>query len=188
MGKIDTIYCHFSYKRPKGQKFALFAAAFYKDKEGTELIVSYTRAFEMWQDQQYITAIQSYEHALYCIWRNQDEIMKYGVKNINLVTDNSALSKWIVNIYKNPNYTYWMKKAQKMYAFGQAKEIKINVGLEEPRKYEKSHKFCRPDKVLNKIPTIKPNKNRLNVSSGKSILDIIDEDTPKVSDIEELEI
>lgn len=190
MGNIDTIYCHFSYKRPKGQHFALFAVAFYKDKEGNDLIVSYTRAFELWQDQQYITAIQSYEHALYCIWRHQDEIMQYGVENIYLVTDNSALSKWIANPRKNPTYTPWMNKANYNYGIGKKKELKLNVGLLEPRKYEKSYKFCRMDKVLNKIPKLDTETkytNKLEYTGGKTIQSIIDDNTPKIDCIGEME-
>ena len=32
-----TIYCHFSFRRPRGKPYGLFAVAFYKDYEGKQV-------------------------------------------------------------------------------------------------------------------------------------------------------
>jgi len=191
MGKIDTIYCHFSYRRPKGQNFAVFTSAFYKDEEGTEYICHFTRAFNMWENQQYVCGVQSYEHALYCIWVNQKELIERGISVVNLVTDNSALAKWIADPKSNKNYTYWINRAQSNYALGKNKEININVGLCKPTRSEKSYKFNTIDQIINKIPEVKFNVggnqvNKLGVNGNvKSIKSIVKEyTTTPVTNIE----
>lgn len=169
------IYCHFSFRRPKGENFALFAVAFYTDEEGTNLLCHMTRAYPMWADHQYICAIQAYEHALYCIWENQAEIIRYGVKTVYLVTDNSALSKWIADPNKNKTYAPYMQRALKNYRYNQPKAIELNIGLCETHNLEKSHKYCKIHFVQNKLP-LQPNPktvNKLQVDTTKSVQDYI---------------
>lgn len=184
---IDTLYCHFSFRRPRGEDYVLCATAFYKDEPGKQLVCSFTRAFPMWENQQYICAIQAFEHALYCIWENQANIMKYGVKNIFLVTDNSALAKWIEDPKRNKKYAPYMLRAWHNYRRGQQKEIYINIGLCEVRKLEKSHKFCKVELIRNKLPE-KPKDTtnqvyKLDVQQkGKTIQEIIEKDTLVIPD------
>lgn len=182
MGK-KFIYCHFSFRRPKEKDYGLFATALYSDFEGKKLIAQKTRAFKLWKDHQHVTAIQAYEHAMYCLWEWQSKLKKHGITNILLVTDNSTLAGWILDPGKNKNYKNTMLKAIEAYKVGGPREIYLPVGLCEPRKAEKSHKFCREDIVVNKIPTDgykKETEHRLDIdnSSMKTALDIIMEDTP----------
>lgn len=179
MGK--KVYCHFSFRRPKGKPFGIFAAALFADPEGKVLIAAKTRAYLLWYNQQYVTAIQAYEHALYCIWEWQHKLKQHGVTDVLLVTDNSALAGWIANPNKNKKYAGWMHKANSQYKVGGPKEIILNVGLCEPRVYEKSYKYCTLDKVCNKIPEGKSGVKgyKLDVREYKSVLDIINEDKPE---------
>lgn len=183
MGKTKVVYCHFSFRRPKDKHYGLFAVALYADKEGKILVAAKTRAYELWKDHQHITAIQAYEHALYCIWEWQAELHKRNVTNVLLVTDNSILAGWIENPRKNKAYTGYMNRANDKYKVGGKKEIYLTVGLCEPLDYEKSRKFCTEDKVVNKIPTkIKDNKaktNKIEIGNYKSIQDVLNEDIPE---------
>lgn len=150
-----TVYCHFSFKRPKNKKYGLFAVAFYLDFEGKVLTAQATRKFPLWEDHQFITAIQAYEHALYSIYTWQGIMRSKGITNVMLVTDNSTLAGWIENPKKNKAYTEYMNRANEQYRAGAAKEITMSVGLCEVRDYEKSYKFCKEEKVINDVKTIK---------------------------------
>lgn len=162
-----TIYCHFSFKRPKGKDYGLFATAFYWDFEGKKLITSFTRKFPLWKDHQFITAIQAYEHALFCIHNCQGAMRKNGINNVMLVTDNSTLAGWIENPKKNKQYTEYMNRAVEMYRAGAPKEINLSIGLCEVRDYEKSYKFCKEDKVINNTePVI------TKTTEGKHVIDL----------------
>ena len=177
-----VVYCHFSFRRPKDKPYGIFAAAIYADSEGTQLVAERTVALSLWQNHQHITAIQAYNNALESIWHWQAKLKKYNVGTVMLVTDNSTLAGWILNPDKNKKYTEWMKKAITPYRAGAKKEISIGVGLCEPRKSEKSHKFCREELICNKRPTeIKSNysQSRLDLGTGfKTALDILEEDKP----------
>ncbi len=182
------VYCHFSFRRPRGKPYGLFATALYADKEGKILVAAKTRAFLLWQDHQHITAIQSYEHALYCIWEWQAKLKQHGVTNILLVTDNSTLAGWILDPNKNKAYAGWMHKANSQFKAGAPKELWIVPGLCEPRNSEKSHKFCTEDKVVNKIPNVKsrnPSGYKLKIDNYSSALDIANEDKPEGADLAE---
>lgn len=187
-----VVYCHFSFRRPKGESYGIFAAALYYDFEGKTLIAQKTRAFELWENHQHVTAIQAYEHALYCLWEWQYKLKEYNVTNVLLVTDNSILAGWIVNPEKNKEYTAHMRKATLPYGAGSGREILIPIGLCEPRDAEKSHKFCRLDLVKNKIPDGNKKKTtayRLDIDTRgfKSALDIAKEDQPSgLEDLTEL--
>ena len=105
MAQQKFVYCHFSFRRPRGKKYGLFAVALYADSIGKRLVAAKTRAFLLWQNHQHITAIQAYEHAMYCLWEWQHKLQQHGVTNILLVTDNSTLAGWIMNPNKNKYYT-----------------------------------------------------------------------------------
>ena len=149
-----TVYCHFSFKRPKGKDYGLFAVAFYWDFDGKKLAAQATRKYPLWKDHQFVTAIQAYEHALYSIYTWQGVMRSKGITNVMLVTDNSTLAGWIENPKKNKAYTNYMNKAVEKYRAGAPKEILISIGLCEVRDYEKSYKFCKEDKVVNDNPPV----------------------------------
>lgn len=149
-----TVYCHFSFKRPKGKDYGLFAVAFYLDEEGKVLTAQATRKFPLWKNHQFITAIQAYEHALYSIYKWQGIMRSKGISTVMLVTDNSTLAGWIENPKKNKAYTEYMNKAVEPYRAGAPKEINLSVGLCEVREYEKSYKYCKEDKVINDKPPV----------------------------------
>lgn len=176
-----TIFCHFSFKRPKNQIYGLFAVAFYSDFEGKKLITNKTRKFDLWQDHQFITAIQAYEHALMTIYELQGYMRQAGINQVMLVTDNSTLAGWIDNPKKNKNYAEFMERAVKPYRAGSYKEIIIGVGLCAPRKAEKSYKYCKEELVSNTyIPEAKKREEavgyKLDIGEYKSALDLLAED------------
>lgn len=185
-----TVYCHFSFRRPKGTGTGLFAVAFYNDYEGKKLLEQITRKYDLWEDSQFVTAVQSYEHALRTIYEWQGAMKANGINQVMLVTDNSTLAGWIENPKKNKVYEKYMRRAVEPYRVGGPREIVIGVGLCEVRKYEKSYKFCREDKVQNhysqKVSNAKRNCIRLNINGEngklgyKSALDIIKEDPNNV--------
>lgn len=160
-----TVYCHFSFKRPKGKDYGLFAVAFYLDPEGKILTAQATRKLPLWKDHQFVTAIQAYEHALYSIHNWQGIMRSKGINNVLLVTDNSTLAGWIENPKKNKAYVEYMNRAVAPYKAGGEKEIILRIGLCEVRDYEKSYKFCKEEKVINDNPTVK-SKN------GKRVIDL----------------
>ena len=162
-----TVYCHFSFRRPKNKGYGIFAVAFYYDFEGKQLAAQATRKFPLWADHQFITAIQSYEHALSCIYEWQGIMRSKGITNVMLVTDNSTLAGWIENPKKNKKYSSYMNKAVEKYRAGAPKEIVLSIGLCEVRDYEKSYKYCKEDKVINNIAPINKNNN-----SGKNVIDL----------------
>lgn len=162
-----TVYCHFSFKRPKGENYGLFAVAFYYDYEGKRLAAQATRKLPLWKDHQFVTAIQSYEHALYSIYTWQGIMKQRGITNVMLVTDNSTLAGWIENSKKNKAYTEYMNKAVEKYRAGAPKEIQLSIGLCEVREYEKSYKFCREDKVIqDSTPVVE------KTPTGKRVIDL----------------
>lgn len=188
MARQKVVYCHFSFRRPQGKNYSLFATALYADKAGKILVAAKTRAYPMWRNHQHITAIQAYEHALYCIWEWQSKLIEHGVTHVFLVTDNSTLAGWIENPKKNKKYTPYMNRANEQYKVGGKKEIYLSIGLCEVVDYEKSRKFCVEEKVVNKIPEDNGNngkskgknyKHKLKIDEYKSIDDIINEDKPE---------
>ena len=189
-----TIYCHFSFKRPKGENYGLFSVAFYRDFEGKKLITHTTRKYDLWENQQFITAIQSYEHALLTIYENQGLMKKAGISQVMLVTDNSTLAGWIANPKKNKQYSAYMERAVKPYRVGSYKEIVLGIGLCEPRKAEKSYKYCKEELVDN---IYKPTKNsienkpsgyKIDIGEYKSVIDILNEDKsiPQINGIKQI--
>lgn len=161
------VYCHFSFKRPKGKNYGLFAVAFYLDFEGKVLTAQATRRFPLWKDHQFVTAIQAYEHALYSIYVWQGIMRSKGISHVWLLTDNSTLAGWIENPKKNKAYTEYMNRAVEQYRVGAPKEITLSIGLCEVRDYEKSYKFCREDKVINDGQTVIKEAN-----TGRKVIDL----------------
>lgn len=183
--KHRQIYCHFSFKRPKGKEYGLFAVAFYRDFEGKDLITYKVRRMPLWDNQQFVTAIQSYENALRTISEMQGYMMNGDIYSVMLVTDNSTLAGWIENPSKNKAYFRHMMRANKHYKIGGAREIVINVGLCEPRHSEKSYKYCKEELAIDEMPhSTKVNKIKVDTNSLKysSVLDIIkaDESIPMI--------
>lgn len=167
----STVYCHFSFKRPKGQNYGLFAVAFYYDFEGKRLAAQATRKFPLWKNHQFVTAIQSYEHALYSIYTWQGIMKSRGITDVMLVTDNSTLAGWIENPRKNKAYTDYMNKAVEKYRAGAPCEITLGIGLCDVRDYEKSYKFCKEEKVINNDSSkaIQSNANGANAINLESL-------------------
>jgi len=161
------VYCHFSFKRPKGKNYGLFAVAFYLDFEGKVLTAQATRRFPLWKDHQFVTAIQAYEHALYSIYVWQGIMRSKGINHVWLLTDNSTLAGWIENPKKNKAYTEYMNRAVEQYRVGAPKEITLSIGLCEVRDYEKSYKFCREDKVINDCQTVIK-----ETGTGRKVIDL----------------
>lgn len=190
------VYCHFSFRRPRGKDYGLFAVALYADEEGKKLVAQKTRALKLWKDHQHITAIQAYENAMYTLWEWQYQLKSQNVTNILLVTDNSTLAGWILDHKKNKAYTDIMIKATQPYRVGASREIGIAIGLCEPRDAEKSHKFCREELVVNKSMLDDNNSNVRNIHNNfgiekgesiKTALDIVMENEPEgMYDIKEV--
>lgn len=161
------VYCHFSFKRPKGKDYGLFAVAFYLDFEGKQLTAHVTRRLPLWKDHQFVTAIQAYEHALYTIYNWQGIMKSKGINHVLLVTDNSTLAGWIENPKKNKAYTEFMNRAVEPYRAGAPKEITLSIGLCEVRDYEKSYKFCKEENVVNDAKSIIKDSE-----TGKKVIDL----------------
>lgn len=171
-----VMHCHFSYRRPKGKNYGLFACALYLNEGGKEAFkptAVKVRKYPLWMNQQHVTAIQSYQHALECIWDWQYQLIKHNVTDVMLVTNNSTLEGWIIDPYKNKAYTSYMKKAVSPYRTGASKELLINVGVLRARESERSKKYCREDMVCNNSSYNK--QNRISIDGGKSILDIVND-------------
>lgn len=188
-----TIYCHFSFKRPKGKNYGLFSVAFYQDFPGKMLIHHITRKIDLWENQQFVTAIQSYEHALQTIYELQGQMKNHNINQVMLVTDNGTLAGWIMNPKKNKAYTAYMERAVKPYRAGSFKEIVIGIGLCEPRKAEKSYKYCKEEYVVESRVKEDSNNDEAEVyqidpNNYRTIIDDIEEDKsiPVISGINEV--
>ena len=185
-----TIFCHFSFKRPKGKGYGLFAVAFYTDFEGKNLITYRVSKHNLWVNHQFITAVQSYENALREIQGYQGLMRDANIRQVMLVTDNSTLAGWIENPNKNKNYTKYMQRAVKQYRVGEPKEITIGVGLCEPRKSEKSYKYCKEENVSIDYTKKRASEstNKLVIGEYKTAVDIVKNDIskPEISGIEKV--
>ena len=183
------IYCHFSFKRPRDKEtkqylgYGLFAVAFYFDMEGKKQATHITRRFDLWKNHQFVTAIQAYEHALYCIHSFQGQMRESGITEVYLVTDNSTLAGWIENPKKNKAYTAWMNKAVSAYRVGAPKEITLAIGLLDVRDYEKSYKYCYDEYVVNNEESSGVIKDK---STGKRLINLTATNT-QYSTITEIE-
>lgn len=178
MGKLRTVYCHFSFKRPKSRPgIGYFAVVFYNEKEAKHRIAQRTVERKLWEDHQFITAIQSYEYALDFIHEWQGVMVSKGIGQVMLVTDNSILAGWIENPYKNKEYTQYMIKATENYRSGGAKEIAIGVGLCNVRANIRAYYYCTEDKISEgyRLEDVN-NKERIKTDDCKSIYDVLEEE------------
>lgn len=143
------VYCHFNFRRPKGEGIGIFATCLYADAAGKRPVARRVREYPLWEDHQHVTAIQAYWHALLSLSEWQGKLMSHGVTEIVLVTDNGILAGWIDNPKKNKDFVGWMRKATSQFKPGGVRELMIKVALAEPRKSEKSYKYCKPELVEN---------------------------------------
>lgn len=182
MAVPETIYCHFSFRRPKVKnssgKFdyegnGIFAVAFYWDSEGTRLITKQVKKIPLWENHQFISAIQSYSNALKVISELQGYMLKNGIKRVNLVSDNSTLVGWIINPKKNKTYTKYMQKAVEDFRFGGKHELAIEVAVLEARKSEKSYKYCCK-KYVEEMGSLTPDVEMVkhDNKTGKNLFDL----------------
>ena len=178
---MKIVYCHFSFRRPKDKNYGIFACALYADSAGKRLVTRSVVAQNLWCDHQHITAIQAYANALNKVYEWQDKLIEKEVTNVLFVTDNTNLAGWIANPKKNRDFRGYMERAYKPFHSGN-KELRIGVGMCEPRKLEKSYKICKEELVENwsefNNDKKKENKTRIEVSGLKSIADLLKEDTP----------
>lgn len=163
-----TLFCHFSFRRPKGCDYGYFSVALYRDKEAFLLVKQGTRKIPLWRDQQLVAAAQSYENALYFIHKWQVNLRRLGVKTILLVTNNSILAGWIMNPNKNKKYSKYMEKAIEKYRAGAPMEISIGVGLCDPVDREKSRKFCYEQYVLEDLTKNETSNNTTKINLGNN--------------------
>ena len=167
-----NVFCNFAFKRQKPENYIILTTAFYADKAMKHLIGKKTEAFKMWENQQYVCAVQSYEYALNCIYEEQYEMKKHGVDKIWLITANSALLGWIASD-KNAKYRPWMNKARAPYIDGGKKYIYIDIGALNAVDYDPAYKYCKVQNITNEIPfTKEDNINKVNVS-GVNVFDIL---------------
>lgn len=190
-GKVTDVFCHFSFRRPKGEDYGIFAVAMYLDYDGKKYLGHTVKAEKLWDNHQYITGAQSLKHALQAIFEVQNQLINNGIKNVYLVTDNSTLAKWMIDSKKNQMAKIYMPLAWKEYRPHEKKEIVINVGLAKVRKSEKSYKYCKIENVENGIPNMEKEVETQKVykidiadTGYKSILDIIEEEKPKIEGVE----
>lgn len=194
-----TVYLHFSFRKPAGEKYALFSTACFFDREFTKLITKHTTADILWEpESQHVNSVQSYYKALEYIYNNQADMIRNGISNVVLVTSNSSLVNWIMNRGRNKYYNSFVDSVSKPFRFGGSKAINVGVGLLEAVDTEKSKKYCKEKNADN----LKIIKERLE-SEGKektykmrikeptmvkTIFDIMKEEAPKFEDsISEIE-
>lgn len=164
----DTVYCHFSFKRPKDKPgYGYFAVVFYWYPTSKKPTAQRTVMMPLWKDHQFVTAIQSYEFALSMIAEWQGLMKSNGVTQVMLVTDNSTLAGWIEEPTKNKAYKDYMQKATEKYKAGAIREIVLGVGLCEAVDYEKSYKYCKAEYIKENEKEVR-NINK----SGQHLLDV----------------
>lgn len=145
---IKPVYCHFSFRRPKGKDYGIFACACYGDKEGKKLVAKNTEMHKLWLDHQHVTAVQSYWFALKCLYDWQDKMIEAGVTNILLVCNNSNLVNAIANPKKSGFVADYLEDVYKHYVNGD-KTFELPVGICEAVTRDGSIRFCREDLVTN---------------------------------------
>lgn len=186
---MKELYCHFSFKRPKGKGYGYFAVAFYKNNDDRKCVYHITKKKKLWEDHQFITGIQAYENALSEISKFQVKMLENGIDNILLVTDNTTLAGWIMEPNKNKYYKHFMERAVNDYKSGAPREINIGVGLCSVQKYEKSYKYCKERYIVQdeEATTIKKSdgKNVIGNIEYKTIYDIENDSIPNI-EIEEI--
>lgn len=185
--KKITLYCHFSFKRPKNKPGKCYlACAFYQDYAAKKLIAKRVVERNLWVDHQFITGAQAYEFALSTIYIYQGILISKGVNQIMLVTDNSILAGWITDPKKHKNFANYIERANSMYRVFAPKEITLGIGLCKVWEYEKSYKYCKEQYVEKEDNVVNKNEhgeNKLDIAkqydSVQTIDDLMKEDIAK---------
>ena len=182
---IKPIYCHFSFRRPKGKDYGIFACACYGDKAGNKLVAKNTEMHKLWLDHQHVTAVQSYWFALKCLYDWQDKMIEAEVTNILLVCNNSNLVNAIANPKKSGFVADYLEDVYKHYVNGD-KTFELPIGICEAVNRDGSIRFCREDLVTNSsdynVKVTLDNANgvaRLEIDDGAfiSIDDVLEQDS-----------
>ena len=161
-----TVYLHFSFRKPKDAKYAVFAVACFLDPEFKKLITRYVTSDILWNpDSQHINSIQSYYKALEYIYNNQGDMLRNGISTVILVSGNSSLVNWILGRGRNTYYNSYVESISEPFRFGAPKEIVVGVGLLEAIDTEKSKKYCKPEYADN----LKETLSKLNGNTEKKV-------------------
>ena len=160
---MDTIYLDFGCRRPEktenGLRYGLFAAAVFRDTVDKKPIFVKVFKADLWEDDDYITSIQSYAMALEALYQMQPYMMKAGIKRV-MLRNTSAL---LLNIIEEPRarkrFAKWAEKAITPYKVGAIKEIKLGIGLCDRVEYERATKYCKEENVTDDIRDLSRDKN-----------------------------
>lgn len=152
---MDTLYLDFGCRRPErtedGKRYGLFAAAVFRGTEDKKPICYKVFKADLWEDDDYITSIQSYAMALEALYIMQPYMMQAGIKRV-MLRNTSAL---LLNIIEEPRarkrFIKWAEKAITPYKVGAVKEIKMGIGLCERVDYERARKYCKEENVTDDI-------------------------------------
>lgn len=148
MIKIKPLYCHFSFRQPKNEKYCIFSCACYTDKEYKNLVARQTEVYDIWLDNQHVIAMQSYWFALKCLYEWQDKILKAKFTNVLLVCNNRFLVETIVGSKKYSFVGAYLEDVYRDYVNGN-KYFKIPIGICNAVKYDRAKKFCTKEFVTN---------------------------------------
>lgn len=176
---MRQVFCHFAFRRPKGKDYGLFAVVYFWDFKGTKEIGHFTVKQKLWENQQFVTAIQSYNFALTTISKLQSYMRDSKINQVMLITDNSILADWIETPNKNKYYTEYMEKAVKDYRIGANREITVGVGLCDPFEKEKAYKYCSEEYITDIFDESKDSIVSTEKGKYKSVLDILNEVEPQ---------
>ena len=179
-----NVYLHFAFRRAKSSDKALFSVAIFKEAEGRVLVAAKTVENKIWDDNPYILAIQSYDTALFWLYRWQNKLLSRGVKNVVLVTNNSILKKWIVNPNRGPRFQRVFRNINSKYCVGGPKELKVGVCVSKEEIDCKAYKFCNRKYLEND----KQNEANNLVKEYKSIYQVLEENDEIVVDGMDLEL
>lgn len=181
---IKPIYCHFSFRRPKGKDYGIFACACYGDKEGKHLVAKNVEMHKLWLEHQHVTAVQSYWFALKCLYEWQNKMIEAGVTNILLVCNNSNLVNLITSSKKTGFVADYLADVYGHYVNGD-KSFELPIGICEAVTRDKSSKFCREDLISNSSDYAV--KVTLDNSKGVAKLNIDDSAFSSIDDILEMD-
>lgn len=138
-----TVYLHFSFRKPKDEKYAFFSCVCFYDREFKKMITKYVTTDVLWYpSSQHINSIQSYYMALNYIFNHQNDMIRNGISRVILVTNNSSLTNWILGRGRNKYYREYISKVCEPFRFGCAKEIGVGVGILEAVDKELSKRYC----------------------------------------------
>lgn len=168
------LYCKFTSRIPKGEKYGYFVTVLYKDVACTQEIAHSICKLQLMENVQYVNSIQSYGAALESIRNWQGKIRAMGEYNVILMTYNSTLAKWIEEPKKAGKYEKYLESINSLYRVGGVREIKLAIGLAYDSKNTAS-KYCSAIKI-DKIKAAKEEEYKENKQRAfKSALDIINE-------------